>query len=177
MSKRYSIELKIKIVNEYLTGDDGFNLLEGKYNIERSLIRTWVEQFKDKGVQGLTAGMTKSTYSRSFKLTVLQHRLEHQLSYRETAKIFSIPNFSLIAQWQSKYNQYGILGLENKPKGRPSKSMNKQPSKQKQNKSETLNETEREELERLRIENRKLEVAIALEKKLQSLARDKRTKK
>jgi hypothetical protein len=42
--------------------------------------------------------------------------------------------------------------------------MKKKPSKQKRNKSETLNETEREELERLRVENRKLEVAIALEK-------------
>lgn len=176
MSKRYSIELKMKVINEYLTGDDGFRILEAKYNINRSLIRTWLYQFKNNGVQGLTAGMTRSTYSKSFKLTVLQHRLEHQLSYRETAEIFDIPNLSLIAQWQSKYNQYGILGLETKLKGRPSKSM-KKPSKQKRNKSETLNETEREELERLRVENRKLEVAIALEKKLQSLARDKRTKK
>src|SRR5699024_6422925 len=117
MSKRYSIELKIKIVNEYLTGDYGFNLLEGKYNIDRSLIRTWLYQFKNNGVQGLIAGMTRSAYSKSFKLTVLQHRLDHQLSYRETAEIFNIPNFSLIAQWQSKYNQYGILGLETKQKG------------------------------------------------------------
>lgn len=177
MSKRYSIELKIKVVNEYLTGDDGFRILEAKYNINRSLIRTWLYQFKNNGVQGLTAGLTRSTYSKSFKLTVLQHRLEHQLSYRETAEIFDIPNLSLIAQWQSKYNQYGILGLETKPKGRPSKLMKQKPSKQKPNKSETLNETEREELERLRVENRKLEVAIALEKKLQALARDKRTKK
>lgn len=177
MSKKYSIELKLKIINEYLTGDDGFRMLGAKYNISRSLIRTWVDQYKNNGVQGLTAGMTKSTYSKSFKLTVLQHRLEHQLSYRETAEIFDIPNFSLIAQWQSKYNQYGILGLETKLKGRSSKSMKQNTSKQKRKKLETLNETEREELERLRVENRKLEVAIALEKKLQSLARDKRTKK
>lgn len=177
MSKRYSIELKTKIINEYLTGDNGLRILEAKYNINRSLISTWLYQFKNNGVQGLTAGMTRSTYSKAFKLTVLQHRLEHQLSYRETAEIFNIPNLSLIAQWQSKYNQYGILGLETKPKGRPSKSMNKKPSKQEQKRSESLNETEREELERLRVENRKLEVAIALEKKLQSLARDKRTKK
>src|SRR5699024_530798 len=62
MSKRYSIELKIKVVNEYLTGDDGFRILEAKYNINRSLIRTWLYQFKNNGVQGLTAGMTRSTY-------------------------------------------------------------------------------------------------------------------
>lgn len=177
MSKRYSIELKMKVINEYLTGDDGFRILEAKYNINRSLIRRWLSQFKNNGVQGLTAGMTRSAYSKAFKLTVLQHRLEHRLSYRETAEIFDIPNLSLIAQWQSKYNQYGILGLETKPKGKPSKSMKKNTSKQKRKKLETLNETEREELERLRLENRKLEVAIALEKKLQSLARDKRTKK
>ena len=50
--------------------------------------------------------------------------------------------------------------------------MNKKQSKQKRNKSESLNELELEELERLRIENRKLEITIALEKKLQSLARE-----
>lgn len=177
MSKRYSIELKLKVINEYLTSDNGLRVLEAKYNINQSLISTWLSQFKNKGVQGLTAGMTRSTYSKSFKLTVLQYRLAHQLSYRETAETFDIPNLSLIAQWQSKYNRYGILGLENKPKGRPSKSMKQNTPKQKRKKLETLNETEREELERLRVENRKLEVAIALEKKLQSLARDKRTKK
>ncbi|CEA01978.1 Transposase [Jeotgalicoccus saudimassiliensis] len=177
MYRKHSIDFKIKVVNEYLTGNNGFNRLESKYGITSSLIRTWVNQFNQNGVQGLTAGMTKSTYSKSFKLEVIQYRLEHHLSYRETANAFDIPNPSIIAQWQSRYHQYGILGLETQPKGRPSKLMNKKQSRKKRNESQPLNETEREELERLRIENRKLEVAIALEKKLQSLARDKRTKK
>lgn len=177
MSKKSSIDLKLKVIQEYLNSDLGYHLLSVKYKVDEKAIRTWVNQFNQNGIQGLTAGMTKSIYAQSFKLNVLQYRLEHQLSYRETANVFDIPNPSVIAQWQSKYNQYGILGLETKPKGRPSKSMNKKPSKQEQKRSESLNETEREELERLRVENRKLEVAIALEKKLQSLARDKRTKK
>lgn len=164
-------------MNEYLNGDDGFHRLAGKYNIGHSQIKMWVNQFEQNGVQGLTAGMTRSTYTKSFKLEVLQYRIKNHLSYRETANAFDIPNLSVIGQWQSKYNQYGILGLETKPKGRPSKSMNEKPSKQEENRSESLNETEREELERLRVENRKLEVAIALEKKLQSLAQEKRTKK
>lgn len=172
MYRKHSIDFKVKIIHEYLNDDLGYHKLSEKYKVDSKLLRTWVNQFNQNGVQGLTAGRTQSTYSQSFKLDVLQYRLEHQLSYRETANAFDIPNPSVIAQWQSKYNQYGILGLETKARGRSSKPMNK-----KQNKREPLNETEREELERLRIEKRQLEVTIALEKKLQSLARDKRTKK
>ncbi|GAB3063218.1 helix-turn-helix domain-containing protein [Salinicoccus sesuvii] len=177
MHRKHSIDFKIKVVHEYLNGDSGYRPLSVKYKIDSKLLRTWVTQFNQNGVQGLTAGMRKSKYTQAFKLAVLQHRLKHQLSYRETAVAFDIPNASVVAQWQSRYDQYGMLGLESKPKGRPSKSMSRQPSKPEKETAQSLNESERAELERLRVENRQLEVAIALEKKLQSLARDKRTKK
>lgn len=163
MRRKHSIDFKISVIQEYLNGDLGYRLLSAKHKIDTKLLRTWANQFKQNGVQGLTAGMKKSTYSDEFKLNVLQYCLEHQLSYRETANAFDIPNASVIAQWQSQYNQYGILGLEIKSKGRLSE-MDKKSSKQKQNNPESLNETEREELERLRVEKRKLEVTIALEK-------------
>ncbi len=89
--------------------------------------------------------------------------MTHQLSYKETAKIFEISNPSLIAQWQMKYNQYGILGLESKPKGRASNTMK---NNNKNVDNTQLSESERQELIRLREENKRLEIAIALEKKL-----------
>ncbi|MCD2138727.1 transposase [Salinicoccus halitifaciens] len=177
MRRKHSIDFKLSVIQEYLNGDLGYHSLSAKHKIDTKLLRTWVNQFNQNGVQGLTAGMTKSTYSNEFKLNVLQYRLEHQLSYRETANAFDIPNPSIIAQWQGKYNQYGILESDTKPEGRRAQMNQKKPSKKKQEQPAPLNETEREELERLRVENRQLEVAIALEKKLQSLARDKRTKK
>ncbi|PKE22871.1 transposase, partial [Macrococcoides caseolyticum] len=116
--------------------------------------------------------MTRKKYSTDEKLRIIQYRITNQLSYKETARIFDITNPTLIAQWQMKYNQYGILGLESKPKGRASKTM-----KNKKVDNTSLNESERQELIRLREENRRLEIAIALEKKLQSLARKNQTKK
>lgn len=106
--------------------------------------------------------MTRRKYSKDEKLKFILYRLQHQLSYKETAKVFGIMNPTLIAQWQMKYNDYGILGLESKSKGRVSKHMNSHKNNPQNNKS--LNETEREELERLHIQNKKLEIAIALEK-------------
>ncbi|WP_017549799.1 helix-turn-helix domain-containing protein [Salinicoccus carnicancri] len=164
MYRKHAIDFKLKMIHEYLKGNLGYDKLSEKYKIDTKLLRTWINQFNQNGVQGMTVGMTRSTYSKSFKLDVLQYRIEHQLSYRETANAFNIPNPSLIAQWQSKYNQYGILGLETKPKGRSSKPMNQKQSKKKQDEKAPLNETEREELACLRVEKRQLEVAIALGK-------------
>ncbi|WP_412521676.1 helix-turn-helix domain-containing protein [Staphylococcus simulans] len=47
---------------------------------------------------------------------MLEYRLKHQLSYKETAEKFNIISSSVIAQWQKKFNEYGILGLKSKPK-------------------------------------------------------------
>ncbi|RXK17168.1 helix-turn-helix domain-containing protein, partial [Macrococcus sp. DPC7161] len=155
-------------------GNNGYDSLGRKYDIQSSVIRTWVYQFDTFGIDGLISGMTRKKYSRDEKLRIIHHRINNQLSYKETAKLFGISNPTLIAQWQMKYNQYGILGLESKPKGRASKTMKENKNKVNTN---SLNESEREELIRLREENRRLEIAIALEKKLQSLARKNQTKK
>ncbi|MEB8093524.1 helix-turn-helix domain-containing protein, partial [Mammaliicoccus lentus] len=174
-NKKYSLYFKLKLIREYKSGNEGYNSLSKKYNIDTSYIRKWLFQYDNFGVEGLTSGMTKRKYSKDEKLNIIYYRLEHRLSYKETAKVFGIMNPTLIAQWQKKYNDYGILGLESKPKGRVSKQMNKHKNNSQNDKP--LNETEREELERLRIQNKKLEIAIELEKKLQSLAQENRTKR
>lgn len=174
MNKKYDLDFKLKLINEYKNGTFGLTALSKKYGINHSYIRTWIFQYESYGLDGLTSGMTRKSYSKEEKLNIIQYRLTHQLSYKETAKVFGITNPFLIAQWQMKYNECGILGLESKRKGRISKSMKK---KAKQVVGKPLDETERQELERLRAENRQLEIAIALEKKLQSLARENQTKR
>ena len=174
MNKSYSLDFKLKILQEYKSGQIGYGSLAKKYNIDHTYIYRWIYQYDTFGIQGLISGMTRRKYSKDEKCEIIEYRLKHHLSYKETAKIFNIPNPSLIAQWQKKFNEYGILGLKPKPKGRVSKAMK---NKKSESSSQTLNETEREELERLRYENKLLEIQIELEKKLQSLARKNQTKK
>lgn len=174
MNKKYNLDFKLKLIKEYKNGTCGSMALSRKYGINHSYIRTWIYQYDSYGLDGLTSGMSRKSYSKEEKLKIIQYRLTHQLSYKETAGVFGMTNPSLIAQWQMKYNEYGILGLESKPKGRIPKTMNKKP---KQAADKPLNESERQELKRLRAENRQLEIAIALEKKLQSLARENQTRR
>ena len=174
LSKKHELDFKLKLIKEYKEGNIGFGLLSNKYEIHHSLIQMWIYQFDTFGIDGLISGMTRKKYSTDEKLRIIQYRITNKLSYKETARIFGITNHSIIAQWQMKYKQYGILGLESKPKGRASKTMKNNAKKVSNTK---LNESEREELIRLREENRRLEIAIALEKKLQSLARKNQTKK
>lgn len=174
LNKKYELDFKLKLINEYKEEKLGYRLICRKYNIDTNLLRTWMYQFDTFGIDGLISGMTRKKYSTDEKIRIIQYRMTHQLSYKETARIFEISNPSLIAQWQMKYNQYGILGLESKPKGRASKTMK---NNNKNVDNTRLSESERQELIRLREENRRLEIAIALEKKLQSLARKNQTKK
>ncbi|MCG7333449.1 helix-turn-helix domain-containing protein [Salinicoccus roseus] len=140
MGGKHSIDFKLSMIQEYLNGNLGYHSLSAKHGIDTYLIRTWVNQFNQNGAQGLIAGMTRATYSDTFKLTVLHYRSDHKLSYRGTANAFDTPNPSTVTHWQAKFNQYGIVGLESKSKGRRAQ-MNQKPSKKKQNQPASLNET------------------------------------
>lgn len=97
------------------------------------------------------------------------------MSYREIANYFNISNLSMIANWQRKFDEEGILGLNNKQRGRPSK-IKKKNRKVKQDNHLPLKEDEREELERLKTENEMLKAGIAYQKKLQALTQYYETK-
>ncbi|MCJ1668576.1 transposase [Staphylococcus sp. NRL 19/737] len=175
MGKHYKYEIKYKIVLEYLQGELGYKRLAEKYNLSNeSLIKIWVNQYLEFGPEGLDKKLQKKVYSRDFKVSVLRFRQENKLSYRETANHFKISNSAMLAAWQRKFDEEGILGLDNKQRGRPSKMKRKQ-SSIKRNDS-PLKESEREELERLRNENEMLKAGIAYQKKSQSLTQRYATK-
>ena len=79
-----------------------------------------VHAFKAHGQKSFVKGHAK--YSSTFKLSVLQHMEQHQLSINQAASHFNIPAPSTISHWQRLYNEGGITALEPKPKGRPSMS-------------------------------------------------------
>lgn len=176
-NKKHSFEFKVKVVNEYLNEEGGYKFLGKKHNINDSLIRRWVRQYKTHGYQGLAKSLRNTQYTSEFKLTVLKYREENQLSFRETASHFGIKHDSTIVSWNRKLQEGGPAALEGK-QGRPRKHMSKKENNQKQvSKSEPLNETEREELERIREELRMKELENIILKKLNALPTDPTDKK
>ena len=71
MSKKYSVDLKLKIVQEYLQGIMGARVLAKKYDVSsKSLVTKWINQYKQFGEAGLRHQIKKQQYPLNFKLDV-----------------------------------------------------------------------------------------------------------
>ena len=116
MSK-YSKEVKEKAI--YLSEKGwGYFRIAKELEVPESTVRNWLYKFKLS--HNLTHKICKQVFSVDFKRKVLETRWKDKLSFKETAKLFNLDNPSLIAAWQKRYLDEGILGLHPKPKGRPS---------------------------------------------------------
>ncbi|WP_204253382.1 helix-turn-helix domain-containing protein [Mammaliicoccus sciuri] len=168
MRKKYDFKFKIKLVKEYLEGHQSYRTIALKYGVSSwSVLRIWVNQYKEFGEEGLEIKSRNTVYTSEFKLSVLKFRQENMLSYQDTANHFRIINPIIIANWQHQFDEKCRLDIDKKQKGR-SHTMTKKRSKS-DNKNLPLNENEHEELERLRNENETLKAGIAYQKKLQAL--------
>ena len=164
---KYTKEFKIKLVLEYLSGEiGGARKVADKYNIPKSTLELWINQYKFGGFDNLTKKLKNNKFTSEFKLSVIQYRQINNTSLRETADHFNLVNGSMVNRWEKAYQKHGLSGLEDN-RGRPKKDMTKLNKNSKDN--TPINESEREELIRLREENRLLKMKIIYEKKLQAL--------
>ena len=164
---KYTKNLKIKLVLEYLSGETGGQpAIAKKYNIPESTLENWFNKYNSGGFDNLSKKPNNSKYTSEFKLSVIQYRQINNTTLRETAEHFNLVNESMVYRWEKAYQKHGLSGLEDK-RGRPKKDMTKANKNSKLD--SPINETEREELIRLREENRLLKMKIIYEKKLQAL--------
>ena len=159
---KYTKKFKTKVVLEYLSGElGGRPMVAKKYNIPDSTLKNWINKYNSGGFDNLTKKLNNNKYTSEFKLSVIQYRQINNTSYRETAEHFDISNGSVICNWERAYQERGLSGLENN-RGRPKKDMSKADKKAKNEKP--IKESEKEELIRLREENKYLKMQILFEK-------------
>ena len=161
MSK-LNLEKKLEIVTHYLTSHDGYKATADLFLISVSSVKMLVAQFKQNGVDGLTH--TNGSYTGQFKLNVLKYQQEHNLSDKDTATLFKIPNKGTICAWRKKYITGGYDLLCRDGRGAPKNMANKKQKKDKQPKTEL--EKLRDEVQYLRMEN-------AILKKLNALIQER----
>lgn len=116
---KYSYELKKKIVEEYLSGKTSYSVLEDKYQMDESLIKRWVNNYKHFGDEGLMRSRNKRTYSVEFKVEAITRYETSECSYQQLALELGLTNPSIIAGWRRKYREEGIEGLRPHKRGRP----------------------------------------------------------
>jgi transposase len=119
MSK-YTEKFKQAVVPEYLSGRDGYRALSQRHGMaSRSLIERWVSAYRLHGDAGLSK--KRSCYGADFKLSVLQHMWENQLSITQTAARFDIRRHSTVGAWERAYREGGRNALMPLPTKRPNK--------------------------------------------------------
>ena len=109
---KYTFELKLKIVHDYLDGKGGSDYLAKKYSIKApSQVKRWINAYQEFGEEGLVRKRQKKKYSVQFKLDAIELYLTSELSYREVANTLNMNNPNLIASWMRQFREGGIDGL------------------------------------------------------------------
>lgn len=163
-NKKYSAELKLKAVQDYLKGGGSLRDICHKYNIqnEKSL-REWIlwynghREFKERSSAKGEIYMTKGRKTtQEERVEIVAFCIEHGKDYGLTIETYKV-SYQQIYAWVRKYEEKGVQGLtDRRGKAKP--------------------ENELTEEDRLRQENKILqakikdqEMEIALLKKLREL--------
>lgn len=165
---KYSLETKLKAVNEVLELGGSIRYVAKSLNIAKSVVERWVARYEEFGVDGLT--MKSGTYSGDFKVSVIKYIHENGVSLSKAAAHFGIPSDATVGKWERIYWEEGPQALYKDNRGRNrnvTKDKIKKPKMDKQVEEDLI-----AEVQRLRMENEYL-------KKLNALvqAREKSAKK
>ena len=118
MSK-YSEQFKLAIVQQYSSGTAGYKQIADEHNLPHSTVRLWANLHRAHGMDGLAK--KSSHYSAEFRLSVLQHMWDGELSCRQVAAAFNIRNAGCISHWERCYHSGGLDALAPRKRGRPKK--------------------------------------------------------
>ena len=163
-NNKYSKEMKLQAVKDYLNGEGSYETLKEKYKLRSSTqLKNWVmwynghKEFKElssaKGEIYMTKGRKTTQEER---VEIVAFCIEHGKDYGLTVETFKV-SYQQIYTWVKKYEEKGVNGLtDRRGKAKP--------------------ENELTEEDRLRQENKILqakikdqEMEIALLKKLREL--------
>ena len=100
---KFPPEEKLKIVNRYLEGERP-SILVRTYGINEETLRTWVKKYQLEGFKGLCTNHFNQSYSRAFKLQVIQEYLSGAGSSRDLALKYEIKSRATVSKWIERYN-------------------------------------------------------------------------
>lgn len=166
---KYTFELKLKIVHDYLEGKGGSDYLSKKYSIKAPVqIQRWINAYQEFGEEGLLRKRQNQKYSVQFKLSAIELYQTSKLSYREVANTLNMNNPNLIASWMCQFREGGIDGLS-KTKGCPPILSKKNEPKNKKKSTTKTTSDEHERIEELEKRVRSLQIENAFLKELRKL--------
>ena len=163
--RRYSKELKLNAVKDYLSGNYSLRDVIRKYEISSdSVLRQWINKYnghrelKDTGKRRLSS-MTKGRKTTwKERIEIVQDALANGKNYRETAEKHKV-SYQQVYQWVRKYEEGGWDALKDR-RGRT-----------KSEEELTSEEKMKIEIRRIEKENERLRAENAFLKKLEEIER------
>ena len=103
--KKYSKELKQKVIREYKETSISLSKLARKYKIKSpKSIREWIRKYKIYGLSGIENPKAKE-YPSDLKQNVIKCALTEDLNFRELADKFEIRNPKTVSEWVRKFQE------------------------------------------------------------------------
>ena len=117
-NKKYSIELKLQAVQDYLNGGGSQRYICEKYGISaKRRLEEWImcynghKEFKERREAGMEVYMAKgrkTTFEERIK--IVEYCIEHGKDYPATIEKYGV-SYQQIYSWVRKYKETGVDGL------------------------------------------------------------------
>lgn len=103
---KYSKELKIEICKKYIDGNGSTISLAKEIGTTDSVICRWIRKFKAFGESAFEARPSNNSYTKEFKLRVINDYLGGEYSINDLAIEYGIPSSSTVRNWIKLYNSH-----------------------------------------------------------------------
>ena len=118
-NRRYSGELKKKVVEEYLSGESNVLELMSKYSIRHERqIHEWIKIYNNRGdfkqiVEGGSYTVKARSTVQEERETIVKDCIDNGLSYSEAAVKYQV-SYQQVRNWVLRYKEKGKAGLEDR---------------------------------------------------------------
>ena len=140
-------------------------------------VRYWTKIYDNHGVEALKHNTFNKDWTADEKFKIISKVFAG--NSMSAVSVETCINVGTIYRWVQLYEKFGYDGLKTKKRGRPSKNKETIMTEDKNNNShiQNINESEKEELIRLRERVEYLETELAYRKKLSALIAQKKKEK
>ena len=101
---KYTLEFKLKIINEYEARLISLRSAYDKYSVPRSTIKEWLMIYKSQGFNGLKGSHKNKKQDKETKIAAVEDYLNGIGSLKDICIKYKISSWSLLRRWIKVYN-------------------------------------------------------------------------
>ena len=115
---KYSVEVKLQAVKEYLEGKGSLREIAARYGLHSKItLRNWIKVYNSGGDLSQRAGGRRMKTGRKTtqeeRVRIARECLENEFNYEEIARKYNV-SYQQVYSWTKKYQELGDVGLEDR---------------------------------------------------------------